>query len=231
MRGVSAQATPSLPLLREVSEYDGEPSVVIAATQLGTKYSASRARQIVAEWVEFFRSGPTPIIDLAFASRTPKRLFDALAGQSQLVRLSVKWGDYDDLGALESMDSLTSLRLGGASSVRDLAPLGRLRAVADLDIESLRHARELEPIGDMSAVEVLSLGGDWISPRIAHVDSIGFLRKMPQIRRLLLHSIIVDDLDYTPVLDLPRLEAVRIMKARGMRPPIEELIGATPWDA
>lgn len=61
-----------------------------------------------AEWVEFFRSGPTPITDLTFTTRTPKRLFDALAGQPQLVRLSVKWGDYEDLSPLENMKTADS---------------------------------------------------------------------------------------------------------------------------
>jgi hypothetical protein len=224
-----SEATDVAPQVTEVREYDGQPAVCIEATQLDLRFSVSRARQIVAEWVEFFCSGPTPITDLTFVSRTPKRLFDALSGQTQLVRLAVKWGDYDDLGALVDMQSLTFLRLRGASSLRDLAPLGRLAAVRCLDIESLRHVRDLSPIGDMPSVESLRLGGSWMSDRIVHVNSIGFLRKMPQLKRLFLHTMIVDDLDYTPVRDLPRLEAVAVMKARGMRPPIEELIAATPW--
>jgi hypothetical protein len=43
--------------------------------------------------------------------------------------------------------------------------------------------------------------------------------------------LIVDDLDYAPVLSLPNLEAVRVMKARGMRPSLEELMAATPGES
>ncbi len=75
----------------------------------------------------------------------------------------------------------------------------------------------------MLSVTSLEVGGDWMSSRIAHVDSIAFLRNMPQLQRLLLHTMIVDDLDYSPILDLSALRQVRVMRARGMQPPCEEL--------
>ncbi len=111
----------------EVGEYRGESSILLEATQLGLKYSETRKRQIVDEWVRFFSAGPTPIRSLHFVSRTPKRLFDALAEQSQLTALQVKWGDYDDLHALSGMSELVMLRLRGASGVRDLEPLAALQ--------------------------------------------------------------------------------------------------------
>ena len=114
----------------------------MSATQLGVAYSRADARRIVAEWCRFF-SRPSPILELHFTSRTPKRLFEALAGQSQLRRLRVKWGDYDELDALASMVNLTDLTLGGASSVRSLDPLARLRRLDRLHIESLRYVRDL----------------------------------------------------------------------------------------
>jgi hypothetical protein len=212
-----------------VSEYAGQSRLRISATQLGTRYTASQAKRIVSAWVEFFAAGPTPIEDLEFVTRTPKRLFAALEGQTQLERLAVKWGDYDDLRVLAGMRRLVVLRLRGASSVRDLTPVARLTSVRDLEIESLRHARDLSAIGQLTHLQRLVVGGDWMSPRIAHVDSIAFLTNLSGLRRLLLHTVIVDDLDYTPVLALPALEAVRIMATRGMRPSIEELRTQLPW--
>jgi len=83
----------------------------------------------------------------------------------------------------------------------------------------------------MSEVASLRLGGDWMSSRLVHVDSVGFLRQLPQLRSLILHTMIVDDLDYSPILSLPNVEGVRVMEARGMRPSHEELKAATPWSA
>lgn len=211
------------------AEYQGDVEVIISATQLGTEYSQSQARRIVAEWEEFFASGPSPIRDLRFVSRTPKRLFEALRGQTQLESLAVKWGDFADLTPVAEMAHLRKLHLRGASCVENLQPLAGLSRVEDLAIEGLRRVRDLSPIGDMSGVRELEIGGNWMTPRVVHVESFGFLRNMPQLRSLLLHTIAADDLDYTPVLALPNLTSVRVMKVRGMQPSIDVLKAETPW--
>ena len=220
-----------VPAITTVAEYIGQSAIRVAATQLGPRYSSSEAKRILAEWVEFFASGPSAIQDLELVSRTPRRLFEALAAQRQLRRLSVKWGDYEDLSALSELTDLSYLRLGGASNVRHLRPLSELPAVAELELESLRHAHDPGPIGAMSGITSLAIAGAVWSLRIAHVDSIAFLRQMPQLRRLWLEAVIVDDLDYSPVLELPSLQNVWVMKARGMRPAFEDLVASTPWDA
>jgi hypothetical protein len=70
-----------------------------------------------------------------------------------------------------------------------------------------------------------------MAPRIVHVDSIGFLSKLNRLERLVLHTLIVDDLDYAPLLSLPSLKSVRVMEARRMTPPLAELVRQLPWDA
>jgi predicted esterase len=87
----------------------------------------------------------------------------------------------------------------------------------------------MSPIGEMRAVTSLDVGGDWMSSRIAHVASISFLRRMPQLQKLLLHTMIADDLDYTPIVELPALTHLRVMKARGMRPTHEQLKTWPAW--
>jgi hypothetical protein len=215
--------------ITRLDEYRGDGVVRLFATQLGTKVSKTEASRIVSEWMEFFSLGPSPIQELSFVSRTPKRLFESLAGQSQLQVLAVKWGDYDDLSVLRSMSGLTVLQLRGASKVRSVEPLADLPRLEALLLQSFRDLHDLSPIGRSKSITALDLGGDWMSPRIAHVDSIAFLRQMPQLRTLLLHTMIVDDLDYSPILELPNLEAVGVMKTRGMRPAYEQLATLESW--
>ena len=215
----------------EVREYEGDTSIDLAATQLGSGYSETRKRQIVDEWVAFFGSGPTPIRSLRFLTRTPKRLFAALSLQSQLTSLQVKWGDYDDLAVLSDMPELVSLRLRGASRVQDLRPLAGLQAVEVLQVEGLRGLLDASPVGQMRAVTDLELGGNWITPKNVRITSAAFLAEMPQLQRLLLHTLIVDDLDYRPLLSLPNLQKVRVMETRGMTPSKEELVKRLPWEA
>jgi hypothetical protein len=104
----------------------------------------------------------TGIAELEFVSRSPKRLFAAFAGQTQLRRLHAKWGDYADLGALAGMDGLRDLTLGGASSVRSVEPLVSLRRLERLHIEAIRYVRDLSPLGRLGQVTDLEFGGDWI---------------------------------------------------------------------
>lgn len=208
--------------------YRGQKHLRVAATQLNGKYSQADARRIVDEWCEFFAARPSSIQHLTFLSRTPKRLFEALANQTQLRSLHVKWGDWDDLTPLVGMRDLVTLRLGGASSVQSLEPLKEIPALKELTVESLKHVRDLSPVGSLPNVRDLELGGDWMSPRNVHVDSIEFLRQMPQLRTLVLHTMIVDNKDYTPLLSLPSLKELRVMPSRGMRPTHDELAAAIP---
>jgi hypothetical protein len=215
--------------ITRVDEYRGEPQVVLAATQLGLEYSATQAARVVSEWIDFFLAGPCAIEELRFVTRTPRRLFEALRNQTQLRVLHLKWGDYADLSVLSGFRELHTLRLAGASGVQDLAPLTALQSVRVLSLESLKRAHDLSPLGEMRAVTSLDVGGDWMSSRNAHVNSIAFLRQIPQLQRLLLHTIIVDDRDYSPILDLPALREVRVMATRGMRPTRDELKALPAW--
>jgi hypothetical protein len=216
--------------LTEVSEYQGEASTRVSATQLGTSYSAAAARRIVDEWVNFLAAGPSPIRELAFTTRTPRRLFEALAGQPQLRSLTVKWGDYSDLSPLTGMVGLQQLTLRGASGVHDLRPISVLIRLESLAVEGFRDIRDLSPLGELQQLTSLELGGNWMTPSNAHVGSIDVLRQLPGLQRVQLHTLIVDDKDYSPLLALPNLKAVRFQRVRGMRPPFEELKARLPWD-
>lgn len=161
MRGPTQTAAP---LITEVAQYRGEAAVRVSATQLGTDYTATARRKVVDRWCEYFAAGPSPITDLSFISRTPKRMFASLQQQTQLTALRVKWGDYDDLTVLAGMTRLTQLYLGGAG-----------------------------------------------------------------LRRLVLHAMIVDDSDYSPLLAHSHtLTEARVAKARTMRPTYEALRSAIP---
>src|SRR5689334_9681017 len=126
-----------VPVLTEASEYEGQSAIAVACTQLGSRYTPARARRIVDEWIELLGL-PLPLADLQFTTRTPKRLFAALSGQPQLIRLGVKWSDYADLSPIGAMTHLRSLELRGASAVTDLGPLASLDGLAVLALEGFR---------------------------------------------------------------------------------------------
>jgi hypothetical protein len=218
------------PSIVTVAEYEGQEEIRIQATQLGTDYTASAARRVVEDWVKFLAAEQSSIRRLEFTSRTPSRLFEALAGQAQLQSLEIKWGDYADLSPLSTISELQHLSLRGASKVTDVEPLAVLTSLRSLAIEGFREIADSSPLGRLTALTRLELGGNWMAPRNGHLSSIAFLRELRGLNDLLLHTVIVDDKDYSPLMDLPLLQKVRVMAVRGMVPSIEELKAALPWD-
>lgn len=222
-------AEPTAPTLREAAEYRRQRSVRLACTQLGTAYTATRARRIVEEWIELFAAGQDQLAELDLVTRTSKRLFASLAGLTELERLSVKWGDYCDLTVLSELLALRSLSLRGASAVTQVEGITRLPVLERLALEGFRGIADASGLGNLVTLKDLEVGGNWIAPRVASIGSIGFVRRLQNLESVLLHTIVVEDLDYTPLLDLPHLRSVRVMKARGMSPSHEELKSRLPW--
>ena len=227
----AAMRREDVPILTEVADYAGQEVVKVSCTQLGTDHTAAQARRVVADWTDFFSSGPSAMRDLEFVSRTPKRLFASLQGQTQLRRLAIKWGDYEDLSPVASMTGLRHLELRGATAVSDVAALASLTTLEFLALEGFRSIEDLSPLVNLRALTDLELGGAWMTPRNGHVSSIRFLTDLPQLEKVLLHTLVVDDLDYTPLLHLPRLRSVRVMKVRSMQPSHDELRRQLPWSS
>lgn len=215
-----------LPVLAEVDEYDGEPRIAVAATQLDCEVSRSSAARIVQDWCDYFAAGPSPITELEFVTRTPKRLFASLRGQTQLRRLVVKWGDYDDLGALSSMTHLEHLSLGSATAVRDLAPLTTLGGLRRLTLEGTRRVHDYSPLGGLQDIEHLVVVESINGPR-QHADSIAFLAGLKRLQYLCF-SPIVDDHDFSAVLALDHVETIVLHPQRNMHPAWADLEWASP---
>lgn len=211
-------------------QYAGEEAIQVAATQIDSLSDRAKSK-LVEAWMEFFSAGSTPIKSLHFTTRTPRRLFDTLSAQTQLESLRVKWGDYADLEPIRVMHNLRSLHIQSLPSVKTLEPLTAHPAITSLVLEGLRDAHDMSPIGTMPRLRNLNLGGDSNSLRIAHIDSLEFVKGLPDLEELLLQCLTVDSLDYAPLLSLKKLKMSWVKKSRGMMPTYEDLAEALPgWD-
>ncbi|GLY16741.1 hypothetical protein Kisp01_37560 [Kineosporia sp. NBRC 101677] len=54
------------------------------------------------------------------------------------------------------------------------------------------------------------------------------MRDLPRLQYLWIHTLAAQDRDYTPLLDLPNLTELRVMKVRGMRPSHADLARVHP---
>src|SRR6476469_8796092 len=86
----------------ELAEHQGESKLTINCTQLGGTFtpqfaSAKEKKRILREWCDHLTANPTSFTSLAFGTRMPQELLDAVCHQRALAKLEIKWGAYDDL--------------------------------------------------------------------------------------------------------------------------------------
>lgn len=190
------------------------------ATQLSSQGvgKPSEQRRILQEWIEFFASGPTRISELNLVSRVPQELLDALARQTQLRHLHVKWGPYSDLTPLKSLTKLKSLSLGGATRVADLTPLTSLDALRALAIDQPYSVHELGPLGELRSLRNLFYGnGSLGSDKVVTVNDLRWIRSLTNLRTLQLPGTRIPPPELEIVLELPRLTALSIPLRRSYR--------------
>ncbi len=208
------------PVSWRVDQYRGQKHLDVTATQLSSQGVAkpSEQRRILHQWIEFFGSGPTRITELNLVSRVPQDLLDALAGQTQLKRLHVKWGPYTDLTPLKSLTTLKSLSLGGATKVDDLTPLTSLHALRELAIDQPYSVRELGPLGELRSLRSLFYGnGSLGSDKVVTVDDLRWIRSLTNLRTIQLPGTRLPPEELKILLELPRLTALSMPLRRGYR--------------
>jgi hypothetical protein len=213
-------------VVTEVSEYVGAERILLSPTQLytdefGRTIPRSRLKKIVDEWCDFFEASTTSIRYLEITSRAPKRLVSALRGQTQLRGLDIKWGDYDNVSPVAGMPDLWTLNLGGASGLTDITALRSASSLRVLALEDCRRLTDFSPLGDLDTLEELSLTSGFGSASLT-VPTIGFVRGMTGLRRLLVGARVLDE-DYSPLLARTDLEELWVRKQRSMRPSLDEL--------
>jgi hypothetical protein len=189
--------------LQHPSEYRGQTTVEIAASQLPDLTARQQAR-VLDDWTRFFERGETDIWDLSFPMRMPKRLFDALSTQTQLRRLAVSWGVFDDLTPLAHMTHLIELQIESASSVTDLGPICSLTALESLEIGGAWRVTDYSPIATLARLRQLVIGPGFAEKKLV-VDSLEFLENLHDLRLLHL-SAIPARMDYSSLLKLTQVE-------------------------
>ncbi len=211
-------------VLERPEDYDDDLAVAVQATQLDV--SRSMATRIVAEWCDFFRSGPSQIRELEFTSRTPKRLFAALEGQTQLQSLITKWGDYDDLTPLGGMRSLETLELHSAPALIDLNPIADIPSLRSLVLIGTFRVHDYSPIGACKRLEYLAVHPGTERGK-STTPNLEFLTELPMLRDLSF-GVEPDDRDWSPILRLQHVDRIHIAGPTDMRPTMLDLEWAVP---
>lgn len=172
-------------------------------------------------WCDFFSQGPSEILDLSIIGRSSQRVVDSLGAQTQLRRLSIEWGPFDDLGKLARLRELADLRLASATSLRSLEPLRDHPQLIALELGNAKRITDYSPIGALVGLRQLDL---WSPTR---AESIDFVRSLRELRHVL-WRLAPRDLDYSPLLSLTWVEDMAVSTLRGSTPSLVDLEWALP---
>ena len=213
----------------EVSEYNGEKALTINCTQLGDSFTpeyktAKEKNRVVQEWCDFLQKNTTAFTELAFGTRMPQKLFDAVCAQKNLKKLHIKWGVYPDISKIGNLTNLEYLHLGSGASVESIEPIAKLKNLVALSIENFQKINDYSPLTNLKKLESLSIEGDCFAPKNIHVNSFDFLNDMKQLRYFNFLAGILKSKDYTPVLSLENIEHLTLRPTKELKNLYNEII-------
>ncbi len=201
----------------ELSDYEGEKELIINCTQLDESYGRKDKKRILNEWSEFLKASPQSFTRLEFGTRQPQELFDAVCHQVNLTHLRIKWGSYSDISAIGNLRALEQLYIGSGARVESVDSISTLKALRGVYVENFQEIRDYSSFAALENLESLTICGDGLGPRYIKVDSIDFLREMPQLRYFRFLTVRLRSGDYTPVLELPNLEHLSLRSHRDVK--------------
>lgn len=213
----------------EVSEYNGEEQLIINCTQLDywiEQHSKTEKdkKRILKEWCEFLTDNPTAFTDLAFETRMPQELFDAVCCQKNLRKLTIKWGAYKDISAIEKLEHIELVHIGSGAGVTSILPLSKLKKIIALSVENFQKITDYSPLSNLATLQSLSIEGDGLGPQYIKVTTLSFLHKMPQLRFFRLATARLQDKDYSPVTALQKLEYLTLDSNKEVCKNYDELV-------
>ncbi len=211
-------------ILWRVDQYAGQTSVRVAATQLDLQsLGGVERRTILAEWIHFFASTPTNIRHLDLVSRVPQELLDAVAGQTNLRSIDVKWGRYHDISPLSELRLLERVSLGGASQLASLAPLSSLSVLSALTVSHAYQLDDITALSDLRSLRALRFGNSSLgSDRSVVIADLLWVPGLSELRTLDLPGTRILNPDLTPILALENLETLGLPLRRSYRKQIFE---------
>jgi Leucine-rich repeat (LRR) protein len=208
----------------EVPQPPVGPELSINCTQLGPYWSTKEKKRVLSEWCDFLTQNPRTFTKLGFGTRMPQELFDATCHQQDLERLTINWGAYRDLSAIENLRKLKLLELGSAASVESVAPISKLPNLLGLYVENFQKVNDYSDLVALKKLQTLGISGMGLGgPKNVKVNSLEFLREMPQLRHLSLMGVTLLSKDYSPILSLKRLEHLTLDPRRDLKSFVHDL--------
>jgi hypothetical protein len=185
-----------------LDEYQDQAYIQLACTQLvgsntsgfgspnssemecSLKEQEKKQKQIIDEWIEFFKTNPKALSGVLFRTGITQALLEAVCHQENLEILRIKWGTKLDLSVLQNVPKLKSLYYDGfRSPLSNVSFLESLQNLRVLNLYSINNIEDFSPLYCMKNLEELCISGKASGKRIIFTD-IEFLRNHPNLKML-----------------------------------------------
>ncbi|WP_206912572.1 hypothetical protein IGL98_000431 [Enterococcus sp. DIV0840] len=190
-------------------DYQEEEEFTLFCTQLSKERFPKKNERdkILNDWIAFFENNPEKIKKLHVTGRMNQKLFNAICTQKNLEELYIKWGVYPDLTPIKQLKNLRYLSLCAGASAKDISPVSSLtklevlilKTVGVIDYSSFRILHNLQQLGIHSGMD-----------NLVKVESLEFLKNLPQLKNFRTTGFRLLNHDYSPILSLKNLEFLSV---------------------
>ena len=197
-----------VPLARCPEEYRGQGEIRLACTQRQS-VTAREQRKLTDQWVDYLKSTPLPMDTVAFCTRTPQDVFDAICCQESITELYFKWCAVPDLSNIRKLKNLKKLYIGHGASIQSVAPLAELENLEALRLGNTTKITDYSPLGKCRNLRELSIeGNDNISPVIIQMESDRFLQDLTKLEFLWLYDVKVQERSFLTVENTAHINSI-----------------------
>lgn len=194
----------------ELKDYNQEEILQLYCYGLSEeKYPLKKDRDnILKTWIDYFNNTKTNIKKLLVAGVVNQKLLEAICNQTSLEELVIMQGIFSDIHCITKLKNLKILSMYSSSRVKSLHYIGELENLEVLILSNftgLTDYSSLEKLVNLKQLGIHSSMGNVIK-----VDSFDFLRGLKNIRNLCTTGFRLLNRDYSPVLELEKLEFLSV---------------------
>lgn len=173
------------------------------------KYPLKKDRdRILKSWIEYFNHAKTNIKKLLVTGIVNQNLLEAICHQTSLEELVIYQGNFSDIHCITKLKNLKALSIYASSRVKSLQPIGELQSLEVLILSNFTGVTDYSPLGNLKHLKQLGIHSSM--GNVIKVASFDFLKSLKNIKNLHTTGFRLLNGDYSPVLELERLEFLSV---------------------
>lgn len=194
----------------ELKDYTGEEILKLYCYGLSEeKYPLKKERDnILKNWIDYFNNTKTNIKKLLVTGIVNQNLLEAICNQTSLEELVIFQGNFSNIHCIVKLKNLKVLSIYASSRVKSLHPIGEVQNLEVLILSNFTGVTNYSPLEKLKNLKQLGIHSSM--GNVIKVASFDFLKSLKNIKNLHTTGFRLLNSDYSPVLELEKLEFLSI---------------------